>query len=96
MKTQTIAASDVKTLLGMANGSFFSVLFTKKNGEVRKLNGRTGVTSMLVSDENRKRKATECPSDIVRVFDAQIGEYRSFNVDSIINLTVMGTKFEIK
>jgi hypothetical protein len=96
MKTQTLNAADVKTVLGMTNGSFFSVLFTKKNGELRRLNGRTGVTCHLVSDENRKREATECPKDIVRVFDAQANAYRSFNVDSVINLTVMGTKFEIK
>ena len=61
------------------NGKFFSVIFTKKNGEVRHMVARTGVKSYLRGGSNR---VSHLPH-LMTVFDVQKLEYRNINLNTV-------------
>lgn len=95
MKTQTIAKADIRTLLDtIPSGQFFTVRFTKKDGQDRTMNCRTGVKSRLT--ENPKREAPVMPKNIITVFDAQVDQYRNFNIETTRSITACGTVFEVR
>ena len=67
------------------SGKFFSVVFTKKDGEIRKLNGRSGVKKHL--RPNAKSQSWE-PTDLgyLPVFDVQKNGYRLIDSRTIISI----------
>lgn len=71
------------TLLSLTGGRFFTVVYRKKDGTIRRMNCRTGV--------KRYVKGADVPSghvskrdDKLVVFDVKIGDYRTINRDSVI------------
>jgi len=65
-------------IIGKTSGKFFTVVFTKKDGTERVLNGRLGVVSKLKGGQTMVNK-----DQFLVVFDVQIGQYRSVNKDTI-------------
>lgn len=63
-------------------GKFFSVEFTKKDGTLRKLHGRLGVTKHLKGG----KKGYDI-SNLLTVFDMQIKQYRTVNLNKVQKLT---------
>lgn len=64
-----------------SNGKIFTVTFTKKDGTIRVLNGRLGVTKHL--------KGGECTLDkdrFIIVYDLKSEGYRAVDKDSIIDV----------
>lgn len=64
-----------KTLEQLADNTFFTVKFVKNNGEVRTLNGRTGVkkyVNPLTKGESEKQKEHKEREDILVVCDNDI------------------------
>ena len=71
------------------NDQFFTIRFVKKStGEVRTLNGRKGVKKYL------KGGGSSSPSHIRKVWDRQKGEYRSFDIRTLISVSCKGQVVE--
>lgn len=64
----------------------FSVTFIKKNGEVRHMNCRFGVTKYLRGGEST---TAHIPS-IVTVFDMQKKQYRNINLETLKSVRYNG------
>lgn len=67
-----------------ANGAIFSCSFVKKDGSVRDMTARLGVTKHLVGDGPSK---TAHIDKYVTVFDMQKQAYRNINVETIKRIT---------
>jgi len=64
------------------NGKFVTVTFVKKDGTVRKMNCRTGVTKHLKGGES-----TLDAEQYVTVYDVAKAAYRAINRDTIIDIS---------
>jgi hypothetical protein len=64
-----------------SNGKFVTVTFLKKDGTVRKMNCRTGVTKHLKGGES-----TLNADQYITVFDIAKGAYRAINQDTILEI----------
>ena len=98
MKTQTELKSNTKleayALLASSKGAVFTVWFVKKDGTVRQMNCRTGVTKYLV--ENPTRKAYDrLPKLLLSVYDMQAKGYRSVNLKTMFKLKINKTEYEV-
>ena len=60
---------------------FFTVTFVKANGEIRKLNGRLGVTKHTISGNT-----IDTHEDYLCVYDVDKKGYRNVNVNTITNV----------
>ena len=63
-----------------------TVVFTKLNGEERKMHCTTNVEFM--PEEKRPRSAVNGREDVIAVFDVTKAEWRSFRTDSVKEFTV--------
>lgn len=62
---------------------FFTVTFTKKDGSVRKLNGRLGVTKHLRGGE---KTYSDVSINAITVFDLVAKGYRTVKLDNVLSL----------
>jgi hypothetical protein len=69
-------------------GKFFSVRFVKKNGEVRDMNCRLGVTKYL------QGKGRSHPKSLINTYDVQVEGYRYINCKTIQQATIKGVTYE--
>jgi hypothetical protein len=76
-------------LIKSTNGKMFSVTFTKKDGSIRKLNGRLGVKKYLKGGVN----TTAHMSNYINVFDAHKREYRKVNLDTVESLVINSKEY---
>ena len=76
-------------IIKASSGKFFTVTFTKKDGSIRTLNGRLGVTKYL-----KGGKSTLSPDQFITVYDVQSKGYRAVNVDTIQSVTVDGILYQ--
>jgi|LakMenEpi03Aug12_release.lakeMendotaPanAssembly.Ray.scaffolds.fasta_scaffold1420380_1 hypothetical protein len=65
-----------------ASTGFITVTFVKKDGTVRKMNARVGVTKHL-----KGGTSTLDASQFVTVYDMTKGAYRAINRDTILEVT---------
>lgn len=75
----------VKKVIG---GRFFTVEFTKKDGTLRRLNGRFGVTKHL------KGGKTTLNDDYLIVFDCHAKGYRAVNKQTIKQINFGGVQWK--
>lgn len=66
-------------------GKFFTVVFTKKDGTERVLNGRLGVKSAL-----KGGKSTVDPNKYIVVYEANRNQYRAVNKETIKEVRFAG------
>ena len=71
-------------------GRFVSVEFIKKDGTLRKLTGRLGVTKHL-----KGGVSTLDPSQYITIFDVEKKGYRAINRDTIKAVTIDGIHMEV-
>jgi len=71
------------------DGKFFTIIFEKKDGSIRKLNGRTGVVRYLKGTGSSKR-----PSAIRAVWDRSNLAYRSFDINRLIEVRAHGRVYQ--
>lgn len=83
--------SKSKELKNLVKNKIFSATFIKKNGEKRKIVGRLGVKKHLKGGE--KRYDSEA-LDYVTVFDFQKKEYRTLNLNTLVDVTVSGVTYD--
>ena len=75
-------------------GKIFTVIFKKRtNGEIRTINCRFDVKSHLRGGE---LKYSPKEKNLMIVFDMQKQDYRSINLDSIIEIKVDGQTFKVE
>ena len=91
-----ISKAKATDLIKGSKGKFISVTFVKKNGEVRKMNGRMGVHS----SKNAPLKGVGLaynPNDygLVGIFDAQKKGYRMVNINTLSELIVDGQSYDV-
>jgi hypothetical protein len=72
-------------LITDSKGRFITVEFTKKDGTIRKMNCRTGVTAHLKGGESKLD-----PAQYIIVYDLKSKGYRSINRSTIRAVTTMG------
>lgn len=71
-----------KEMITRTNGKFFTVEFVKKDGSIRKMNCRTGVTRHLRAREG-VGSSTAHIEKYVTVYDVHAKGYRTINVDQL-------------
>jgi len=72
---------------GCPNGQTFTATFTKKDGTIRDMNCRLGVTKHLKGGES----TTAHKENLMTVFDMQTKEYRCINLDTVQRLRIAGS-----
>lgn len=82
----------VVSLLNDCEGKFVSIVFTKKDGTIRKLTGRLGVRSYLKGGENR---TVRDDNSYLTVFDVQKLAYRTVNLETVHSIRAKGTLYEV-
>jgi len=76
-------------LLLSSGGKFITVTFTKKDGSLRTLTGRLGVTKHL-----KGGVSTLNPDQYVTIYDVQNSGYRAVNRSTIQSVTCEGVTHE--
>lgn len=87
-----ISRFKVVGLLERTNGRLFSAVFTKRNGEVRTLTGRFGVTSKLRGGDNTV-VTPERP--YLTVYDMHKQGYRTLNLATLSAIKVNGINYRV-
>lgn len=77
----------LRSLIKATQGCFFSITFTKKNGEERKLTVRDGVESKLALPKGQGSNNQEAYDNLITLFDVQAGHYKSVNLDTVTKLS---------
>jgi hypothetical protein len=72
------------------NGRFFSVVFRKKDSEIRKINGRLGVKKYLKGGVNR---VVRYDNPYETLFDVQKMEYRTTNLHTVLAVYANNCKY---
>lgn len=72
-----ISKSDIKRKVG---GKFFAATFEKKDGSVRKICGRLGVSKHVTGTGHPN------PDNIVVVYETNKRQYRKFDVERLLTL----------
>lgn len=76
-------SSLTNAILALTGGRFFTVIYTKKDGTIRKMNCRTGVKRYVKGADVPAGHVSRRDDKLV-VFDVKLGDYRTINRDTII------------
>lgn len=87
-----IDTTNAVKLIRSTKGKIFTVSFVKKDGTLRKMNCRLGVTKHLKGGE---LAFDPKEYDLISVFDLQKNAYRMINVDTLVEVSVNGESFEV-
>lgn len=72
-----------------SNGRFLTVEFVKKDGSIRKINGRLGVKKYLSGGNS-----TLDSNKFIIIYDLKARGYRAINKNSILSVKSTGLKIE--
>ena len=86
MKTNT---ATIRALMEANGSAFMTVTFTKKNGEVRTINGRAGVKKHLAGGVR-----TTDASEYFMIYENNVG-YRAVNYATVSEIKMQGKVFTI-
>lgn len=100
MDTTTTAPTadynNVRSAIQALRGRFFRVKFVKADGTIRTMVCRTGVSKFLkgteAPDDAAARRERDEAQGVIRVWECGNG-YRSFRIDSIIELKLQGVTY---
>lgn len=73
------------SLIEMLKNGPMSIVFTKVDGTQRLMNCTKNM-SLVPGDKHPKGDGKPTPANIIKVFDVDINEWRSFKYDSIISI----------
>ena len=93
MNEVTIITEQATTLITELGDKFFTVTFTKKNGEERVLNGRRGVVK-YTNGEGMKYVPSDY--DLLTVYDVQAEGYRMISCNTISALRIGGVDYIVE
>ena len=89
---KTINKDTARKYIYESNGKIFAAVFTKKNGEKRKMVCRQGVAK-YVTGKGLKFKPEE--RNLIGVFDMHKKAYRFINVETLQSLKVKGKEYKV-
>jgi hypothetical protein len=81
--------NDARRLVNETNGQFFNILFVKKDGSLRSLNGRIGVKKHLAGGEWLRGHGAKWPQ-YMPVYDVKVKGYRTLNLETAISMNFRG------
>jgi hypothetical protein len=87
-----ISSTQAKSIIDEQYGKFFSVVFIKKNGEIREMNCRQGVKAFL---KGGTLKFDPQALGYVVVFDIQKMAYRMVNLNTLRGLKIDGKEYHV-
>lgn len=87
-----IARTNLKEFLKGTEGKYFTVVFQKKDGSIRKMNARLGVKRYLKGGKNNV-EAIDRP--YLTVFDQKKGAYRTVNLDTVQEVHYLGKVWKV-
>ena len=90
---ETIDKDTAKQYIYKTNGKIFSAVFTKKNGEKRKMVCRQGVAK-YVKGVGLKFKPEE--KELIGVFDMHKKAYRFISLSTLEKIRVQGKEYDVK
>jgi len=91
-----ISRAKATSLIKGSAGKMLSVTFIKKDGEKRQLNGRLGVyKSKHAPLTGDGLKYEPSAYGLINIFDVQLKAYRMVNTETISELKVAGTSYEV-
>lgn len=82
-----------KTILS-THARLFKVVFKKSDGTIRTMYAKTDV-KRFKSKKPNKRKVNEYNDNLIRVFDMEIKQYRSFNLSSVLEFSCNNKHFKL-
>ena len=92
-----ISRAKATSLIRESQGKTISATFTKKNGEERKLNGRTGVyKSPHAPLTGEGLKYTPSDYGLVSIFDMQKKAYRMININTLQSVTIDKATYSVE
>ena len=94
MKYKKISRKDVLQILeeNRNPNTIFSVVFLKKNGEIRRMNCMLGVKKHL---KGGKLSYNPKERNNLVVFDTQKKGYRTINLDTLMNISMKGVEYNV-
>lgn len=85
--------TEIEQLKDLLGGKIFSVVFQKKDGTLREMVCRLGVTKHL---KGGVKKYDSDALNYLTVFDMQKQDYRTINVNTLKSITFEGVSYEIE
>ena len=93
MSQKVIGVSQARKLMEESAGTFFSVLFTKKDGSLREMNCRIGV-SIGVNGTGRSFEPSNY--DLLGVWDTGIKQHRMISLRNVHRLNIRGEQYKVQ
>jgi len=90
--TQTEIRAKISEIRGLAEGTFFSVQFIKKNGDVRDMVCRLGVKKGVTGEGMKYDPSDVKYGGLLPVFDVQKNAFRMINLSTITKLQIKGNR----
>lgn len=87
-----ISRTKLNNFLNQTHGKIFTATFMKKDGSWRDLNCRKGVTQFLKGGVNLAIKPS---NGLVVVYDMQKHEYRSLNLETVVQVKYQKEQYKI-
>lgn len=81
---------NAKQLIEQLGSEFFTVTFTKKNGDVRVMNCRKNVTKHLRGGAS----TTSHIDDLITVYDVKSNGYRNINATTVTEVKANGKRYQ--
>lgn len=88
---QQISRYKVLKVIDDTNGKIFAVQFIKKDGTLRMMLARTGVSKNLKGGKN----GASAKNNLVTVYDMAKGGYRMINLKTLLTLKASGETYEV-
>lgn len=92
VRMKQLDRTKVESLLKENGGKFFSCEFTKQDGSLRKIHGRTGVKKYLRGGKNKVAKSS---NSLVTMWEKKVTDYRTMNLKTLSKLTLRGNTYKI-
>lgn len=87
--------NELKSTILATHARLFKVVFQKSDGTIRTMYAKVGV-ERFKSKKPNKRKVGEYSDNLMRVFDMEIKQYRSFNLSSVIEFSCNNKHFKLE
>ena len=87
--------NELKSAILSTHARLFKVVFKKSDGTIRTLYGKVGV-ERFKSKKPNKRKVSKSNDNLIRVFDMEIKQYRSFNLSNVLEFECGNKQFKLE
>lgn len=87
--------NELKSAILSTHARLFKVVFKKSDGTIRTMYAKTQV-KRFKSKKSNKRKISKSNDNLIRVFDMELKQYRSFNLSSVIEFSCNNKHFKLE